>query len=145
MKNRVVRGVVAIITAFTRFVTGIMVYATAKTFNPIFSGKFTCTPNCYMIISDNDAIMHSVFYPVSAQTTRFLAASNVDSLIFDKNQFVALYDHDCDITYSDGTFIQKIKGPIYIEVSDVQVNKLNFWGQPKVMTIVYNGHDYTSE
>lgn len=97
-----------------------------------------------MTISEDDAVMHSVFYPISAQTTRFLAASNVDSLIFTKDRFEALYNHKCSITYADGTFVQSINGPIIIKASEVQVNKLNFWGQPKVMTIVYNGHDYTS-
>lgn len=142
MVKHIAKRIVAIATAIGCSLTNIMAYGEAGTFNPIYSGRFSCTQNSYMDISEDDAVMHSVYYPVSAQTTRFLAASNADSLIFDYTQFQATYNHKCDITYSDGTFVKKIDGPIIIEASDVQVNKLSFWGDPKAMTIVYNGRDY---
>lgn len=144
MIKRFAKGAFAITATFGCWITGVMAYGAGGSFNPIYSGKFSCTENCYMTISEDDAVMHRIFYPISAQTTRFLSASNADSLVFTKDHFEALYNHQCSITYSDGTFVKSIDGPILIQASEVQVNKVNIWGQPKVMTIVYNGHDYTS-
>lgn len=132
----------ALAAAMGSLLFNVTVFGDTNSFNPVYSGTLQYTSKNTMTVSSEDAVMDRIIYPVSADTNRLLTVDNADSFVFDKDRFVAYYDHQGKITLSDGTFVQNLQGPIYIQAEEVRLT-FNLFGKVKDVTVVYNNREYT--
>lgn len=117
-------------------------YADSAIFNPIYSGNLSFTQRVYMTISNDNAVLTKVIYPISGTTNRFVTIDSPDKLIFDASQLYIEYDHKGVITDLYGEFYGYTPSNVAVETYNVKIDYKVLW--VKTYSVTFNGNEYTS-
>lgn len=98
--KKVLKRVLACLAVLGTQLTTLSAYASG-TFNPLYSGILKVSDTVYMNLSEDDAEMVQVIYPVSSTKNKFLSVSGASTFVFSKNEFTASYTGQEGI-YTDG-------------------------------------------
>lgn len=90
--KKVLKRFLALAMAISFQLVSISAYASGV-FNPLYSGTLRATDEIYMFITEDDAVMNQILYPVSSTSNVFLSISNPSTFYFTKDRFSATYSH----------------------------------------------------
>ncbi len=118
-------------------------YANDKVFNPMYSGRLSFSSSMYMEISDSNAILHCVWYPVSLAQSKLISVENPETLKFDTSKLIITYNHKGTIMSTDGTTYGETPENIMI-ISDKTQFAFGLFNRVISAEVDYNGIKYKS-
>lgn len=138
-----VKRTVALMAAMCCLLFNLTAYGAEIEISTVYSGRLTYGFSCWFEISETDAVLNKVIYPISFNSNKLVSTEGPDKLIFDASQFAITYDHQGRITDLDGNFISMTPEKVKIETRKVSL-KYTIFGGVKAATVVFNGCDYNS-
>lgn len=116
--KKVLKRFLAFALAISFQLVSISAYASGV-FNPLYSGTLRATDEIYMFITEDDAVMNRILYPVSSTSNAFLSISNPSSFYFSKDRFAATYSHHGAYYDAYGNFMGFSPETVLIQTSEV--------------------------